>query len=163
MAGFQSQTEAKCFLWFEKIAGDFDLISQDANNYYSYTGQQCYNRSLYITSNSRNNPICLYFNMQYCNIIIYILAFILSDVNSKSKISLKFFVRHFHRGLRTASFPVDLSHIFPNVSLTSEDSQRDEKLIGSTNDVLEQDEEEYVLWYGKVELTEKCPMTEAKC
>ena len=87
---------------------------------------------------------------------------ILSDVNSKSKISLNLLVRHFHRSLRSSSFPVDLSYIFSNVSLACQNSNRDQQLMQCTNNVLQQDEVEYIFWYWEVKLTKKCPINEAK-
>ena len=136
--------------------------------YYIYVHRWLYTKTVlyyFINNNSKSKifySIDGWILWNVCILHLWIDWNNLTDVNSKSKISLKFLVRHFHRSLRSASFPVDLSYIFSNVNLACQNSNRDQQLMGCTNNVLQQNEVEYILWYWEVQLAEKCPITEAK-
>ena len=80
---------------------------------------------------------------------------VLSNIYSKSKVSLKLFVSNFHGGvLRGSSFPVHLANMLSDVCLNCQHCYGSQELLGYSNNEFQQDETENILRNRKVELAD---------
>ena len=80
---------------------------------------------------------------------------VLSNIYSKSKVSLKLFISNFHGGvLRGSSFPVHLANMMSDVCLNCQHCYGSQELLGYSDNEFQQDETENILRNRKVELAD---------